>query len=880
MSSSKRNSRATRVATAALASLMAVSGVAAQDAEDDDKEIEMMVVVGSAIRTPTAESDTTSQPVQYLTRERFDLTPADSIADFLQELPVATGFGRTSINDEYNGGRASINLRGLGQQYTLVLVDGRRLGGENVPDIGAIPPGAIEGIEVLKTGASAIYGSDAVSGVVNIRLRKNYEGIEFHSSYGGATLGGGRTFRVGSVFGLQEGPFSFTGSFEYQDDNGFQKFQRELTRSRDHMPFGGLDRRSGTMTEPHQVFLATGERLVMDTSRFGPGSVPTSPADFVPRTPFFAMSGQEQSKQPPQERWSGHWASTYEFMDGEISFYTRGYIDNRQRNFIIHPPMTFVNVSADNPNNPFGVPAGVFYLFGPTVDVQGVDFGETPFDDLMRIDSNTLNLQGTAGLEGTIGERFTWDLGYTYFRERANIFQRNDIALSRAQEAVDSGLFNPFCIFCNGQDVIDAVSVDTLTQRINKVQTIDFTVSGDLFDWSGGTVQFAAGYQHREVDFALRPDQAAQTYSFWWNGSAFDPESGSRNVDAGFVELRVPLYDNPDEGFFTGAEINGAVRHENYSDFGSSTVWQTFGKLTFLDEQVIFRGSFAKTFRAPSVDALTTPEVTAFQGGLAFFDPVIDGIVSELNITSGGNPDLEPEIGNTFNFGLIVRPESVPNLFFSIDYWRTDISDIIRTPSIQGLFFGTETGGSLNRNTQSGIPDVDVRLDNGGKLEAAGIDFSATYHYEVGRNDLSFFANGTRLTTFEESANAETIVHLGEFSQSFNAIPKWKVVTGVTLDRGPLDAAITFNYTGGVRDAVADIERKTDSYETIDIQVGYDLGESFGNGVLSDTRIYVGADNVLGHKPIFIAEFSDAALETSPNTLLGRFIYAGIRKKF
>ena len=150
----------------------------------------------------------TAQPVQMLTRQQFDLTPAQSVADFLRATPINNGISDSATTDEYSGGNSSINLRGVGARYTLVLVDGKRFGGEDTPDIGAVPVEAIEGIDILKSGASALYGSDAVAGVVNIRLREDVEGLEFHTSYGDATKRGNAShFRTSMVFGLKTDRF-------------------------------------------------------------------------------------------------------------------------------------------------------------------------------------------------------------------------------------------------------------------------------------------------------------------------------------------------------------------------------------------------------------------------------------------------------------------------------------------------------------------------------------------------------------------------------------------------------------------------------------------------------------------------------------------------
>lgn len=851
--------------------------------ETESKELDTVVVVGSAIRS--ASSDITAQPIQILGRDRLDQTPAISVADFLQEVPIANGFNANATTGEYDGASSQLNLRGLGGQYTLVLVNGRRLGGENIPDISAIPPEAVESVQILKTGASSIYGSDAVAGVVNVELRDDFQGVELHASYGELTLGGGETSRLAGLFGLNDGPFSLTGSLAYQKNDGFTKFERDLTRSRNLVPLGGIDRRSGTATEPGAFFTDNGA-FVIDLSRFGPGDVVDSLDDFVPRTAENAISTQEDDKLQPIERFSGHWASEYEFSGADVNFYTSGYFDNRNASISFLPSMTVVNVAADNPNNPFGEDVRTFYLFSPTDNITAVDFGGTSRDDSMRLDTNTFNIQAVGGLRGDLGDGLSWDVGYTYFRNKTDLNQRNDISTARAQAAVESGEFNPFCIFCNDLSLRDELTADFLIERSNEVRTVDATLSGDLFDWSQGTVQFAVGYQYRDIKFSETPDDTAQNNSYWWWGSNGAPVSGGRDVNAVFGEVKIPLYNNENSGFLQSAEVSGAVRREEYSDFGASDVWQALGRAGFLDDQVILRGSYAKTFRAPSIDALTRPIVTAETGGISIFDPTTNSLITEAIITRGGNPDLDPEIGKTLSFGAIVQPSAIPNLFLSIDYFDIEISDIIRTPDLAALAAGVDPAGTITRPGGGGLVEFDIRSDNGGQLESAGFDISAIYNLDAAFADLSFFLNATRLTKFEETSAGETVVHLDEFSQTYNAVAKLRLVSGVTAERGPVSANLAFNYNSGVRDFLAGtpIDRRTDAYETVDLQVNYDFEEAFGsnerNGLASGLSAYVGAENIFGHEPVFVGEARDGVLEAAPNTLAGRYIYAGVRKRF
>ncbi|MEM6650234.1 MAG: TonB-dependent receptor, partial [Pseudomonadota bacterium] len=756
------------------------------------QETDTIVVVGSAIRTPTAESDTTALPVQYVTRDQFEFTPAESVADFIRELPINTGSVSSSYNDESGGGRSSVNLRGVGDQYTLVLVDGRRLGGEDVPDISSIPPEAIEGIEVLKSGSSAIYGSDAVAGVVNIRLRKNFNGIELVNSYGQATRGGAETFRTGAIFGLSDGPFSFTGSISYLENQGFEKSERDIVSTRDFTRFGGLDRRSGFTGVPNRFEIDSGPNagndFSIDLDRFGPGSVISSTADLAPYNfDQQALSGNEIGVSPPEERYSGHWAAEYEILDeGRLNFYSRGIFERRTQEFIQQRTLVDVFMAADNPNNVLGEDLFAVYEFNPQFGIN-------------KRDSENTNFQGTVGFDGQIG-KLNFDTAYTHYRSDQDTLVTGDADFEVAQELAESGEFDPFCYWCQPQDVYDRISPNIGLRDINTLKTFDFTLTGDLFEWSQGTVQFAAGYQRRDVEFDYRPNDALQNANLWWTDNLSDtPAVGDRSVDAYFGELKVPVFNAQEPAFLQSVELSGAVRNESYSDFGDATIWQGLARIGFLDGQVVARASFAETFRAPSIEALTIPQGETFVAASGLFDPVTQTTGTPFTFIFGGNPDLEAETGETFNAGLIIRPNTIPNLFLTFDYWTLDISNIIREPDVEALFAGTEVGGSLTRDPITNLPLVaDLRLDNGGEFNVSGLDVSATYKLDTDIGDLSFYFNGTQLFEFEETGGGQTIEHLGEWSGAFGSVPETRLTTGVNWRNGPADAGLNIQHFSSV----------------------------------------------------------------------------------
>ncbi|MEO0399651.1 MAG: TonB-dependent receptor [Pseudomonadota bacterium] len=264
-------------------SAAAMSVVSANAQEEPEGDV--IVVVGSSIKRDASEVG--ALPVDVVTDDFLKRSQNASLGQALQSLAVVTGNTLNPTVDEYNGGRATVNLRGVGDEYTLVLLNGRRFGGENTPDIGSIMPDGVASVEILKSGASSIYGSDAVAGVVNVRLMEDFSGILLDTSYGDTTASDSTShLKTSVVFGLQEEALSFTGGISYQEQGDLQKFDRPLSSSRDYRRFGGVDRRSGSFGFPHLIFRdGIDDPQSIDVTRFGVGQQSSDPNDFGPYDP-------------------------------------------------------------------------------------------------------------------------------------------------------------------------------------------------------------------------------------------------------------------------------------------------------------------------------------------------------------------------------------------------------------------------------------------------------------------------------------------------------------------------------------------------------------------------------------------------------------------
>ena len=835
-----------------------------------DSALETVTIVGSSIRS-NEDPIAGVRPIQTITAKELNQGSGDHVGDFLRKLPINTGFVESPMTDEYGGGDSNINLRGIGSQYSLALIDGRRFNGESIPaDVGVLPSVAVEGMDILTGGASAIYGSEAVAGVLNIRLRRHVEGAEFHASYGDTSRRDAQTSRVSTLFGVKDDRFSFTGSFEYQNRRGFTRGDRKLTRSRDFRPYGGVDLRSCCIGMPHIIYLSSDDGatpLSIDVSRFQPGHYSGDPSDYMPYdadAPAFTTS--DSSTYPPQNQVAGHWYADYQLIDDRLVFFTEGYANRRQQEYRATYYRPTLTVPATNPYNPFGEEVTVTYLV----------------EDLPRLlyKLDTVAYMAVGGVQGTLGD-YHYEVSLSQHRRRRNTTGYNDIdtdALEAAVNRTDELAFNPFGYYANTPEQLALIAPATESgyKDIQKNWIATAKVDGKLFDWYAGTAKFALGYEHREVGYNFNPRWGSRTINYWFDGGGYVSEKRHRKVDAGSAELRLPLYQASDAAtVFHSAEVTGAVRHEKYNDFGSSTVSQFAGKVGLLRDSIILRASYAQSFLAPTLSDLTT-ETYTYTNQNAFFDPYFNAVVP-ITVIAGGNPDLGPEKGKSVNFGIVYRPLGLPNATLTLDYWQLKLSNIIDYPVIDAILQGTSLSGSLTRDPVTHLPTVDTRVANGGTRKIDGVDFEARYHWDTGVGAFNVSLGGMYFTRFEGQGNDGSVVdYLGRYSPELTAMPKLRTTLGADWAYGGLDANIVMHWMSGYQDDFSGVEHHVGSYNTVDTQVGYAFQQE---GFLKNTRIYAGLENVFD-TPLHFVMGSGDGWDRSLSDLRGRYYYFGMSKKF
>jgi len=621
----------------------------------DDQEI---VVIGSRIaRSSDFESPS---PVITVDHEAIVKSGYNNLQQLLEKLP-ASGNGtfstRGNSQDSTGNGGAAISLRGLGADATLVLVNGRRVSISpfaesiltNFVDINAIPVSAIERVEVLKDGASAVYGSDAVAGVVNIVLRDDFEGFEVTAGYGDVTSGSNSETTVSAIWGTGSDTGNVTMIFDYFKNDTLFNSERGHLGSANQEPYGGADNTSSRGYP--------GSFVVDDVAT----ADPSCPADRLSGFNCFFDYGPFNLLMPESER-VGFMLLGRKDMGGDVELFTEIGVQHNTSIAQGAPTPLDGEAGLTVPNTHPGIPAE----FGDPTTIsirryRTVDAGPRQWD------IETDSLRALVGLRGTINN---WDWEIAGQRGRSESDQTGDRSMGWVrtdflQTEINAGRYNPFGATQNPESVIDSITTSLVRQGTSDLTTVDATISGAMFDMSAGPAMIAAGLEYRKESVTDTPDDQFQ------RGLIFGTEAisakASRDITSAFIEFSFPLLES--------LELQVAGRYDDYSDFGNTTNPKVALRWAVTDSFAL-RASWGQGFRAPSLAqvGLRPSDESQFfidrywciDQGLDPNDPA-ECEVLDYKIQFTGNPNLVPEESENLNFGVAWQP--MDSLSLSVDYW-------------------------------------------------------------------------------------------------------------------------------------------------------------------------------------------------------------------
>ena len=852
-------------------------------------------VTGTNIPRSDVES---ALPVQAITHDEIAHSGVTTTAELMSRVSANVfGFNDAlSVGAPFNAGLSSVSLRGLGDGSTLVLLNGRRVSNYAMSgaavDVNQIPLAAIDRVEILKDGASAIYGSDAIAGVVNFILRKDFAGLELTAFGSWPQRSGGEQWQGQVAVGhgsLANDGYNVFLMASYQKDEAVDALDRAFSRT-GFRPSEGLLALPPTTFPANVVFGSRPRRL--GNPAFAAGCAPplSLPATLA-QTPGDACGydiARDTMLLPEVERKAAYGRGTLRIDASHEIFAEVGFAENR-----------LISTTSATPVIPLATPGGSIFSypeggpFYPTAfaDANGIagDLGlVTRTDPLGRRVTETKSTTGRS-VVGAQGAVAAWDyaMALAYSRnEQHNAFRSGWVYTSRLQDALATGLVNPFGAsgpegdaLLLGTQYIDEANVATGT-----TVAFDARASRDLVKLPGGPLAIALGIDARREELEFRFADPILAGDVLGIAVLAHSIAGDRSVQALFGELSVP--------FARGVEAQLAVRYDRYSDFGGTVNpkialrWQPVRSL-------LLRTSWGTGFRPPTLYDLNEPrlQTIVFQD-----DPLrcpvtlADADCGILPGVVGGNPSLQPEKSNQFNAGVVWEPAS--GLSLALDYWTIGKRNLIGQLDADLVFDNYERFAPTNivrapvdpayPDLPGPIENVILTWQNLGKVRTSGFDVDVGW--KLPATDAGTFAfafNGTYILDWKwqpDGLSYERTVG----KSVLGPLPRWRHALSLDWSRGPWGATIVQTFQSGYEDTnffPARLQpppepRRVSSYDVWDLQVRY---TGFRNW-----SIAAGVRNLFDRDPPFTNQSSGPQIGYDPSYAdpRGRAYYARVTYAF
>jgi iron complex outermembrane receptor protein len=852
------------LALAQLGAGMAVAITSAPAFAQQAQRVEKIEVTGSNIKRVEGE---TANPIVVLTREDIERTGATSAYELLNLVAANSSAGNTSIANTIGAltfSASTASLRGLQGNRTLVLLNGKRLNsfsgeiqGVAGVNLATIPFQALERVEVLLDGASAIYGSDAIAGVINFITRKDWRGAEASVYYGSPTRGGDggeqETYKASLGFGdLSKNRYNVIIAAQYDKQHALEQRARNFSNSSLRLDTGliGL---SGT---PFPAHVTTGGIGTPGFPNCAPSSFFPEAVDVLGSRCYYDPARQVGVQMIPDIETSNLFGSaTFQITNSMQAYLTGNY--SKQENHFVIQPVPIADVFGDTITLQ---PTSAFY---PTAAAIAAGVNGQPLNVRWRAvengnrDSTDTNEQWqvVGGLKGSLG-RWDWDVAGTFNEGKTKQVLNGGFPLrSRIVPLLNSGRVNLFGP--NTPAVTDEVrATNYVGDSFNgtaKSNLFDAKFSGEIFNLPAGPVALAVGGQIGSEQLTQTPAPVLATgdlSGFGGNVLAIDRDRDTRAV---FAEVNVPIVKT--------LEGNIAVRHDHYSDFGNTTNpkyslrWQP-------NRDVLVRTSYGRGFLAPSLYQLWTPNISGVSStGLS--DPVrcpttndtLD-CLTQFGVQFGGNPALKPERSEQYTLGIVLEP--VQGFSVSADYFSMYLKDTIVNGITQSTILGdlAQYGTLVTRapvdprfpNLPGRILSIDQRYINLGGVKIDGIDLNVQAQWArtpIGRFKVS--VSGTYFIKYDTQQTDGSYV--GSVSNALASAvtgitPRWKSYQAVYWDHGPWSATLGNSYQSSYTDWQTNLEgneRTVSSMTLWDLQVSY---KGFKNLSLT-----LGAKNLLDTNP-------------------------------
>ncbi|SEN56107.1 iron complex outermembrane recepter protein [Duganella sp. CF517] len=888
-------------------------------AQEANAPIQRVEITGSSIKRVDAE---TALPVQIVGKAEIARTGATSTQELLQSIAAFSSAGGTTNATgagTSTGGLSSISLRGLGSTRTLVLVNGRRLAafagsdGASV-NVNAIPLAAIERVEILKDGASGLYGSDAMAGVVNFILSKRVDGFEITGGYGSPTeSGGGQNAKTSITGGYNTDKLSVVASASFEKEKELFGRDRDYAKSATRLPYynstaTGQGNIQGAFTPgkgPSDDYIdggaGYGNPMAIGNKCSGIRMVGVTTGG---GTPYCAYdSGPDVGLTPKRELYNFTSNLSYKLNDNHELFadllysqskITQTYQPSPARSDFFESDGEFAKQGVDAalllfPSNPAYQSIAVPYLQSRGQNAligQPLAITSRVFDYGPRQNVDTAKQSRVVmGAKGTLG-----------FGDYEIAYNHNE---SKLESAVTTGYFSQvaYAKIINGSSwnpwaeggvqtgaladqLKGATFSGTFLNAKSTSDAIDAKLSGEVPTIAGITPLYSVGLQSRQEKYVTDPSAAYQSGDISGLGGSVVPINRKRKVNSAFAELSIPV--------LKSLELNLSGRDDKYDDVGNTFNWKSAVRWQPV-KQLVLRASYGTGFRAPSLVDLWTPQTLGTSE--QFTDPVTGETGRQVNSLVGGNPNLKPEESKQYSFGAVWQPASTTSI--GVDFFNMKITDILATPSAQEVVSRFRAGdpayAGLVTLRGNNIASIRQTLNNTGDATVQGLDVFGNWKDNFSFGKLELNLNGTYMDKFDQTSPGGQVSHkVGTIvdatgtpvigAQNGGVILNWKHQLSATWSQGPWATTLIQNYRDG--------------YE-----VGHDLNDNpvhIRSEAIYDANVtYKGFKNVtlaLGVKNMFdkqpdpigspVTNQFQAGYDINQYDPRGRFVYVTAGYKF
>ena len=901
----------------------------AQDSASSEEPVAQdIIVTGSHVARDGSEAPT---PVSVIGNDLMEAAPRTNLTDTINLLPQFVNSQTSSIaatGPTNLQGQNLVNLRNLGPNRTLVLIDGHRAPITNLDgsvDLNVnLPQQLVSRTEIVTGGASAVYGSDAVAGVVNFILDDDYTGIKGMAEQGITTYGDDPSFKagltVGQSFAGGRGHVLLSGEYSWEkgvrgvprdwNDGGWRLITNPAYASGNGQPQYLIQDKVGLQLMTGGGIITSGP---LRGTAFGQGGVPYQ-FDYGTPAGALSMIGGEWATNNlnyTQQLWAGSRRKnafgrvSYDLTDAINVYAQFGYSDSRTQ---VEQTQQFnlgnIVVHDDNAYLPDSVKARMADL-GLTSFTLGTFNSDLPPTE--GINRNQV-YNYAAGVTGKFAGSCNWSLYAAYGKTVSDTKEISSLNsnFNMAIDAVRDGSGQIVCrssltdpnngcvpyailgIGVNTPEQVDYVMSYAPLHQVLKDRMVSADVHGDLFSTWAGAVAVAAGASYRKTSVTGRSDDISLAGGYF--AANYIPTSGAYDVTEGYLEASVPLA--KDAAWADSLELNGAVRATDYSTAGYVTTWKLGA--TYKLGPVGLRGNISRDIRAPSLGELFTPGNTGFT---TVTDPTTGTTVVPRYLQTG-NPDLKPEKSDSWGAGIIFSPDFLRGFTASVDYYDIKINDAISTVSNQQIVNRCFTGSAafcslVERDASGTLVRILTPPVNFLQLKERGLDFELGYRMPLGNGTLSLRGFATHLLTFEQNDGVtESINAAGSISA-----PSWRYLAAVTYDNDLFTASLvgrglsatTYNNTSTAYVActsgcpASTVTRPTINTNHIDGATYLDASLAFHiQDFGGKFEPYLAVQNILNKDPAINAGslFEGRAAQSNQFDLLGRVFRVGVRFAF